>query len=184
MKEVIQIFALFVLMLQRGGLIIILAYLLVNIPRIQHLIEERQYWRVKIQLILIFSLFAVISNFTGVEIAGTEIITDQVFTQLADGSSLANTRVLTIGVSGIVGGPVVGIGVGLISGIVRLWQGGADPLTYLVSSLLIGFLTGAYGQKFLERHTLPSVKQGALVGASMEAVQMLVILVLGSNFNH
>ena len=184
MKEVIQIFALFVLMLQRGGLIIILAYLLVNIPRIQHLIEERQYWRVKIQLILIFSLFAVISNFTGVEIAGTEIITDQVFTQLADGSSLANTRVLTIGVSGIVGGPVVGIGVGLISGIVRLWQGGADPLTYLVSSLLIGFLTGAYGQKFLERHTLPSVKQGALVGASMEAVQMMVILILGSNFNH
>ena len=51
-------------MLQRGGLIIILAYVLVNIPQIQHLIEERQRWRVKIQLILIFSLFAVISNFT------------------------------------------------------------------------------------------------------------------------
>lgn len=171
-------------MLQRGGLIIILAYLLVNIPRIQHLIEERQKWLVKIQLILIFSLFAVISNFTGVEIAGTEIITDQVFTQLAEGSSLANTRVLTIGVSGIVGGPVVGMGVGLISGVVRLWQGGADPLTYLFSSLLIGLLTGAYGQKFLEKHTLPSVKQGAIVGASMEAVQMLMILALGSDFSH
>lgn len=171
-------------MLQRGGLIIILAYLLVNIPRIQHLIEERQQWHVKIQLILIFSLFAVISNFTGVEIAGDEIITDQVFTQLAEGSSLANTRVLTIGISGIVGGSIVGMGVGLISGIVRLWQGGADPLTYLFSSLLIGLLTGVYGQIFLKKNTLISVKQGAIVGASMEALQMIMILALGSNLSH
>lgn len=168
-------------MLQRGGLIIILAYLLVSIPRIQHLIEERQRLPVQLQLLLIFSLFAVISNFTGVEISGNEIITDHTFTQLAEDSSLSNTRVLTIGVSGMVGGPLVGIGVGLISGAVRFWQGGADPHTYLISSLLIGVFSGAYGQKFIRSNTLPSVKQGAIIGALMETVQMLCILLFGSH---
>ncbi len=39
---------------------------------------------------------------------------------------LANTRVLTIGVAGLVGGPFVGLFVGVISGIFRVYMGGAD----------------------------------------------------------
>lgn len=177
----VPIFSLFILMLQRGGLIIILAYLLVNIPAFQHLLQDRQRWQVKLQLIIIFGLFAVISNFTGVEIAENELITDQLFSQLAPDSSLANTRVLTIGVSGLIGGPSVGIGVGLISGAIRYWQGGADPHTYVISSLLIGLLSGLYGEKFIRENALPNIKQGAIVGAAMEAVQMLCILLLGSH---
>lgn len=168
-------------MLERGGLIIILAYLLINIPRFQHLIQDRQRWSVKLQLIFIFGLFAIVSNFTGVEIAENEIIIDQLFSQLTPNSSLANTRVLTIGVSGIIGGPFVSFWVGLVSGIVRFWQGGANPHTYLISSLLIGLLSGFYGKKFIQNKTLPSIKEGALAGALMEAVQMLCIIVFGSN---
>lgn len=181
-KLVLLIFSLIVLMLERGGLIIILAYLLINIPRFQHLVQERQKWRVKFQLVFIFGLFAVISNFTGVEIGENEIITDQLFSRLASNSSLANTRVLTIGVSGIIGGPFVGFWVGLVSGIVRFWQGGADPHTYLISSLLIGLLSGFYGKKFIKNDSLPSIKEGAIAGALMEAVQMICIVALGSNF--
>lgn len=171
-------------MLQRGGLIIILAYLLVNIPRFQHLIQDRQQWRVKIQLIIIFSLFAVVSNFTGVEIVSGEIIIDKFFSQLSLNSSLANTRVLTIGVSGMIGGPVVGIAVGLASGLIRFWQGGVDPHTYVISSLLIGTLSGYYGQKFIRTQSIPSVKEGAAAGVFMEIIQMLCILSFGSNFYH
>lgn len=169
-------------MLERGGLIIILAYLLINIPRFQHWIQDRKKWRVKLQLIFIFGLFAVISNFTGVEIGENEIIMDQLFSRLAPDSSLANTRVLTIGVSGIIGGPFVGFGVGFVSGIVRFWQGGADPHTYLISSILIGLLSGFYGKKFIKNDSLPSIKEGAIAGAVMEAVQMICIIVFGSNF--
>lgn len=169
-------------MLERGGLIIILAYLLVSIPRFQHLLQDRQQWNVKIQLLFIFSVFAIISNFTGVEISENEIIIDQLFSQLAPNSSLANTRVLTIGVSGIIGGPFVGIGVGLLSGIVRFWQGGADPHTYVISSLLIGLVSGLLGKKTIENNSLPSIKKTALFGAMMEAIQMICIVAFGSNF--
>lgn len=178
------ILALSVLMLERGGLIIILAYLLVNIPRFQHLLQDRQQWNVKLQLLFIFSLFAILSNFTGVEISENEIIMDQLFSQLAPNSSLANTRVLTIGVSGIIGGPFVGIGVGLFSGLVRFWQGGVDPHTYLISSLLIGLVSGLLGKKTIENNSLPSIKNAAFFGAMMETIQMVCIVALGSNFMH
>jgi len=176
------VFSLFVLMLERGGLIIILAYLLVNIPRFQNVLKERKRMSVKIRLVIVFGLFAVISNFTGVEIAENEIVIEQLFSQLSPESSLANTRVLTIGVSGIIGGPFVGFFVGLISGGIRFWQGGADPHTYVVSSLLIGLFSGFYGRKFIRKQTLPTIKEGALVGAVMEAVQMICIVALGSDF--
>lgn len=169
-------------MLERGGLILILAYLLNNIPRFQRLLQKRENWNAKIQLLLIFGIFAIISNFTGVEIAEDKIIIDQLFSRLATGSSLANTRVLTIGVSGIIGGPFVGVGVGALSGIVRFWQGGADPSTYVISSLLIGLFSGKYGQKFTQDNSLPAIKKAAVFGASMEAVQMFCIVAFGSNF--
>lgn len=171
-------------MLERAGLIIILAYLLVNIPSFQNLVDERRQLDAKAGLILIFGIFAVISNFTGVEIQSSQVIIDQLFSPLSPESSLANTRVLTIGVSGIIGGPIVGVMVGLISALIRFGQGGADPYIYVVSSLLIGAFSGWYGQQFMQKKRWPDYKEGAAVGALMEVVQMACILTLGSDFGN
>ncbi len=65
--------------------------------------------------------------------------------RLDDDVSLANTRVLTIGVAGLVGGPFVGSFVGVISGIFRVYMGGADAQVYLISSIFIGIIAGYFG---------------------------------------
>ena len=44
---------------------------------------------------------------------------------------MANTRVLTIGVSGLIGGPWVAIIVGIISGLCRLYIGGLTHIPIL-----------------------------------------------------
>ena len=178
------IFGLFILMLERAGLIIILAYLLVNIPYFQNLLKTRHLLNIKVQLIIIFSLFAIISNFSGVEILENEIIIDQLFSPLSPESSLANTRVLTISVSGLIGGSFVGILVGGFSALIRFSQGGADPHIYIVSSLLIGLLSGLYGNRFIHKNKFPDLKEGAVIGGLMEGVQMLSILFLGSQFQN
>lgn len=99
-------FNLFILILERVGLIIILAYLLMNIHYFRDKLGERQRLSTKLALIVVFGIFAVISNYTGVEISHDQIISDQVLMKLSEGASLANTRVLTIGVAGLIGGPV------------------------------------------------------------------------------
>ena len=108
-------FNLTILLLERVGLIIILAYILMNSSYFKNTMQQRQMWPSKWQLCLIFSLFALMSNFTGIVIRNGDILSGSIYFHLDDDVSLANTRVLTIGVAGLVGGPFVGVFVGIFS---------------------------------------------------------------------
>src|SRR5574337_524501 len=109
-------FSLFIMMMERVGLIILLAYLLVNVTYFKTILLNRERLSSKLQLMAVFGLFAIISNFTGVELTANKIISTDFLTVLSDNASIANTRTLTIGVSGLIGGPFVGLGVGLLAG--------------------------------------------------------------------
>lgn len=100
---------LFILMLERVGLIILVAYILMNVQHFKTILTKRQLFSTKVQLIIVFSIFAIISNFTGVAISRDQVVSDQLLITLSADASLANTRALTIGVSGFIGGPVVGL---------------------------------------------------------------------------
>lgn len=172
---------LFIPLLERVGLIIILAYILLNINYFKVLLKNRNKLSTKVKFIVIFSIFAIISNFTGVEVNGKSTFFKGFLLTVGEQSSIANTRVLTIGVSGLIGGPFVGFFVGVISGIVRLCQGGDAAYTYFVSSVLVGLLSGYFGNKSLIKNKFPSVKQGVLTGIVMECIQMLCIIVFKGN---
>jgi len=175
-------FNLFILILERVGLIIILAYLLMNVHYFRDRLGERQRLSTKLQLIVVFGIFAVISNYTGVEISQDRIVSDQVLMKLSEGASLANTRVLTIGVAGLIGGPMVGTSVGVISGIIRFFQGGEEAYIYVISSILIGLISGLYGARTMHKNAYPTIKEGFMIGAVTEGVQMLSILLLSRDF--
>ena len=100
---------------------------------------------------------------------------------LSDGVVIANTRVLSIGISGLVGGPIVGTAVGLISGIFRFFQGGRDPHIYLVSSILIGLLSGWVGHQSVQRQRFLTPIQGGLVAVALELIQMACIVFLSQS---
>lgn len=178
-------FNLTILLLERVGLIIILAYLLMNLSHFKKVMNQRDKWRSKWQLCIIFCLFAIMSNFTGIVIHHGDILSSKIYFQLDDDVSLANTRVLTISVAGLVGGPFVGAVVGIVSGIFRFYMGGAEAYTYLVSSLFIGLIAGYFGQHFRRfQQRYPSVGVSALIGASMEVLQMLCIYFLAQDKSH
>ncbi|MDT2010843.1 sensor histidine kinase [Carnobacterium divergens] len=168
-------FNLFIMMMERVGLIILLAYLLVNVPYFKTILLNREWLSSKIQLMAVFTLFAIISNFTGVEITANKIISTDFLTVLSDNASIANTRTLAIGVSGLIGGPFVGLGVGMLAGMHRVIQGGGTSLFYLLSSSLVGILSGLVGARFARKNQFPSPLQAAGIGALMELVQMLFV---------
>ena len=170
-------FNLFIMMMERVGLIILLAYLLVNVRYFKTILLNREWLSSKFQLMAVFTLFAIISNFTGVEITENKIISTDFLTVLSDNASIANTRTLAIGVSGLIGGPFVGIGVGLIAGMHRVIQGGGTSLFYLFSSSLVGIFSGLVGAHFSRENQFPSPLQAAGIGALMELVQMLFVFI-------
>ncbi|KKF62416.1 sensor histidine kinase [Streptococcus uberis] len=165
-------------LLERVGLIILLANLLMISPFYKRMMYHRDTLRVRWLLIVTFSLFAIISNFTGVLVNAPFDIGNGGLVSLSSHTSIANTRTLTIGMSGLIGGPFVGFFVGLISGSVRWLQGGNAPYTYFISSLVIGTLSGFVGQISLRKKTYPKIWQGSLCGALMEVFQMLCIYFL------
>lgn len=172
---------LFLLMMQRVGLIIILAFVLVNVSYFRRLVKEHDNWTATGILILIFAAFAVISNLTGVEITPhNNLISSTWLTGLPATDSIANTRTLAITVSGLVGGPVVGTAVGLVAGIHRVIQGNGSDLFYIASSVLVGLLSGMIGRRYLDKNQYPGMAMTALIGLGMEAVQMAFIFVFST----
>ncbi|MGT2801573.1 sensor histidine kinase [Streptococcus henryi] len=173
---------LFFIMMERAGLIILLAYAFVHIPMIKETLNSPDRRKNQFILLLLFGVFAIISNFTGVEIQSGLAIVNQSFGQIAQQSSVANTRVLSIGIAGLFGGPLVGISVGLISALVRFWQGGLSPHIYMVSSILIGLCSGISGRYFWKKQGhMAKVHQAMFVGLLMEILQMLCILLLSQD---
>ncbi|MCC9979665.1 sensor histidine kinase, partial [Streptococcus agalactiae] len=174
---------LFLIMMERAGLIILLAYAFVHIPFIKQTLKQPELKKHQYILLILFSLFAIISNFTGVEIQSDLSIIPQTLNHIADQSSVANTRVLTIGVSGLIGGPIVGIIVGLLSVFVRYLQGGLAPHIYVISSLLIGLCSGLSGNYLRRNYNKIRVLDAMVVGFGMEILQMICILIFSVDFN-
>ena len=81
----------------------------------------------RLLLILIFGAFSVWGTLSGVEING----------------AIANTRDLGPALGGLIGGPVVGIGAGLIGGLQRLAMGGWTAVPSALALVAAGVAGGA-----------------------------------------
>lgn len=175
---------LFILLLERVGLIIIIAYILMNINHFKTMMNQRDKRSSQWQLIIIFGCFSMISNFTGIQINGNEVVNGSVYNHLDPEASLANTRVLTIGVSGLIGGPFVAIFVAMISGIYRVYIGGADAYIYLISSIFIALVSGYFGYRAMRARQYPTIVKGTIIGGTTEVIQMICILIFSDNTEH
>ena len=123
------------LMIERVGLIIILAFFLVNFPPFRKLLF-RQDGAAKFKLIIIFAFFTITANLIGIELSpDNSIHFNPLLLRIPAGYSVANIRILTVTVSGIIGGPMVGGIVGAVAGVHRVLQESLtnDELFYIPS---------------------------------------------------
>lgn len=125
------------MMIERVGLIVILGFLLSHIKTFRRLLHKQDGYVDK-QAYLYFSVFTIVSNYTGIEIAGNTIMNENWLQGVSSSSTIANTRIMGVGISGLLGGPIVGIGVGSIAGIHRYMLGGTTALSCAISSILAG----------------------------------------------
>jgi two-component system sensor histidine kinase LytS len=168
-----------ILMMERVGLIIILAFFLVNVPKFRRLLFHKDF-QAKFQLFIIFSIFTIVANLIGIELSpNNHIQLKTLLMGIAPGDSVANIRILTVTVSGIIGGPVVGGLVGIVAGVHRVLQESltTDALFYIPSSVLIGILSGSLS--FRKQHQFATMKpwHGFFIGLLMETIQMMFILI-------
>lgn len=164
------------LMIERVGILIILAFLLSRMKTFRQFVQNQHGFKEKLIFIFIFGSFGIISNYTGVEIESGVITTSSWQTDDIDGA-IANTRIMGVTIGGLLGGPLVGIGVGLIAGLHRLTLGGFTAVACALSTILAGVVTGLLGKYFhIPKNEAPW--KAVVAGIIMEGIQMGIILLI------
>ncbi|WP_163874762.1 sensor histidine kinase [Paenibacillus favisporus] len=175
-------FYLLPLMLERVGILIIVAFLLSRMTSFRQTLHHEDRLPAKLLLIVIFGVFGMISNYTGVEIHGGAIGSEIWQAGVQVDSALANTRIMGVAIGGLLGGPLVGLGAGLIAGLHRLTLGGYTAAACSISTILAGVVTGWIGRRF--RRSDPGAPWRAVaIGILMECVQMGIILLIARPFD-
>ena len=171
------------LMLEKVGIIVIVAFLLSQMRSFRQVIQNKHSPNEKVLLILLFGTFGIISNYTGIEVYHHTIGRPEWLSEINQESALANTRVMGIVIGGLLGGPAVGIGAGLIAGIHRYTLGGFTALSCALSTILAGIVAGYFGKKRKQKGKQISPSFAVIIGMALETVQMLIILVAAKPFN-
>lgn len=176
-------FTLVPFMLEKTGIILIVAFLLAQLRTFRQIIQNEQDRKDKLMLILLFGMFGIISNYTGIEVFNryTDYMSWHSF--IDEDNAIANTRVLGVVIGGLIGGPVVGIGSGLIAGIHRYFLGGFTAFACSISTIIAGIVAGYLGRKRGESGKKITVGFAVVTGMVMETFQMIIILFIAEPFH-
>jgi two-component system, LytTR family, sensor histidine kinase LytS len=171
------------LMIERVGIILIAVFLLSQIKTFRHIIHHDHGSREKIILIAVFGMFGIISNYTGIEIHPNSVAENSWLIGIEPDSAIANTRVMGIAIGSLLGGPIVGLGIGIISGVNRYFLGGFTAVACAVSAILAGVAAGYFGMLRKRTNTITPAF-AVVIGILMELTQMAIILLITKPFVH
>jgi len=156
--------SLFTDLVEKVCVIVVIAYLLTRLKYFTEVLDGKLTIRNQLIMILIFGSISIYGSYSGVNIFG----------------AIANVRDLGPMVAGLVGGPIVGLGAGLIGGLHRLTMGGFTCIPCSLSTILAGLFAGiiylANKKRFI------GIWGAVLFSILLETFHMILALILASPF--
>ena len=147
-------------LLQLICVIVVVAYLLTRSRFFLQVLEGHPAVKTQIILILVFGALSIYGTISGVEVLG----------------AIVNVRDLGPMVAGLIGGPFVGLGAGLIGAAYRWSLGGFTVVPCTISTILAGLFGGliwlGYKRKFC------GITVAVLFAILMEGLHMLITLAI------
>lgn len=170
---------LLIIMIERVGMIVAVAFLLTRFRFFQNMIHQDGLdRRQELTAILFFGLFGIFGTYFGVALDMQTLHFENMSWQLDTDEAIANSRVIGVVVAGLLGGYRLGIGAGLIAGIHRMSLGGFTAISCGIATIISGIVAGYFYKK--KKHISPLM--AFAIGAAAEAMQMLLILVIANPF--
>lgn len=121
------IFNLLLVLLENSCVVAVFSYLLANSKSFHEVLDQKPSWKSILVLIIAFGLISIFGTISGIPVGG---------------GALANIRDMGPLIGGLIGGPIIGIGAGLVSGIHRYYYGGFTALSCSISAVISGLLGG------------------------------------------
>ncbi|WP_193062684.1 sensor histidine kinase [Oceanobacillus oncorhynchi] len=168
-------FELLITLVERVGIIVTIAFVLTRFRFFRKMFYQDQLNRQQhLTAILFFAFFGIIGTYTGLNVNTDSLQFNRWATDLMSEEAIANARVIGIVIAGLLGGPKVGIGAGVIAGVHRFTLGGFTAIACGVATMIAGIIASL----FYKKNKRIKLQTAFFVGAIAEAAQMLVILAL------
>ena len=146
-KGWVKMFNLAPLMLEKVGIIVIVAFLLSQMKSFRHIIQTEHKTNEKIMLILLFGAFGIISNYTGIEVHHHTIGRAEWLSDLEPRERTGKYKSNGGCHWRFTWRSDVGVGAGLVAGVHRYTLGGFTAFACAISTILAGISAGYFGKK-------------------------------------
>lgn len=147
--------------------LIVIAYLISRVDAFKKFVlGKRNSLKDKLIMAVIFGLMGILATYTGVSVKG----------------AIANSRIIGVFVGGIFGGPIVGLGAGLIAGFHR-WAidiGGFTAVACSLSTIVEG-LIGGMASKYIKNKKNNWI-HALVLGVLSEILQMIIIIIIAKPY--
>ncbi|MCD6298062.1 MAG: sensor histidine kinase [Deltaproteobacteria bacterium] len=158
------VFQLLIRLIEHFGLIVAGCFILMRLGAFRKIIVKRANTTEKVLITLFFGGFGIVGTYMGVPVL----------------DAIANLRGMSCITAGLLGGPLVGMGAGLIAGGHRYMLGGFSAFPCGLATLVEGLLAGMVSN-YLKQDKL-DWKTGFIFGVVGESLHMLIVLLIGRPF--
>lgn len=142
-------------------IIIVFAYIVTRARFFTAILDKQFSFRNQIILILLFGALSIFGTYGGIKLPS---------------GAIANIRDFSPMVAGLVGGPIIGLGAGLIGGIHRYFLGGLTCIPCALATVIAGLMGGVIYK--LRKGEFALVWQATLFAALMESFHMGLVLLM------
>ncbi|MEQ1560243.1 MAG: LytS/YhcK type 5TM receptor domain-containing protein [Methyloglobulus sp.] len=170
-------------LLERFFIVVVAALIAVRFERLRQAGHNSELkWRHQFLAVIIFAILAIIGTHNGIiyEVRGgwrSINLSTGWPTKLEEKQAIIGLRDTITLISGLIGGPFVGLGTGLLAGADRWYLGGLASFPSFIATTVLGLLTG--GVRYFKPNWLKSVKivfWVALAGTVLHRVILLFLI--------
>jgi phosphoserine phosphatase RsbU/P len=151
-------------LVEKACVIVVIAYVVSRLSVFTEVLEGKFTIKNQAILILIFGAISIFGTYSGVEVFG----------------AMANVRDLGPMVAGLIGGPIVGLGAGLIGGLYRLSLGGFTAVPCALSTILAGLFAGLIF--LINKRRFVGIFWAVVFAILMESLHLLINLAIAKPY--
>lgn len=152
-------------LVEKACVIVVIAYVVSRLSMFTEILEGTFTIKNQAVLILIFGAISIFGTHSGVDVFG----------------AMANVRDLGPMVAGLIGGPIVGLGAGLIGGLYRLSLGGFTAVPCAFSTILAGLLAGVVF--LINKRRFVGIFWAVVFAVLMESLHLLINLAMAKPYS-
>ncbi|RST73098.1 sensor histidine kinase [Siminovitchia acidinfaciens] len=164
------------ILVQRLGLLLILAFLMTRIPSFRSLLDREIDAKTVILHAMIYGLFGIAGTISGIVIENGQIVSQYILSPVQDNQLIVSSSLVATVIAGLLGGPVVGMGAGLISGIHLYYLSGMGNIAGWIVNILTGLLVGMTARFFSHERVISPLK-ALFIGIFPPILQMGLLLI-------